>query len=154
MLQKYKLFFPVLLITLSSCHVKNDFNSNSELKAFSDFEIVTSHTILWKDLLNQEYEQYVVFIYSETCSHCHEIQDEIIAFAQDNIHKIYFIDTRNDQDVSIIKDIEPTYYATDIKDIGILGTPSLLEISEATLTANIAGKENILTYLNDMHQMN
>ena len=152
MLQKLKIFLPIFLLTICSCRVSNSSKNNGQ-KAFSDFEVVCNNQITWNDLLSQEENHYFVFIYSETCAHCHDIQDEIVGYANEDITKTYFIDSKNSGHVPVVKDIESTIGATEISDVGILGTPTLFEILHYAVYANVAGKDNILSFLFDEHPL-
>ena len=73
---------------------------------FEDYQIVNDNQINWQDVLSQEDENYFVFVYSETCSNCHDIQEEIINFAIDKVVPTYFVDTKKSGDVTISKDVD------------------------------------------------
>ena len=60
-------------------------------KTYQDYEIVQSNQIRWLDILNQQEDNYIVFIYSETCFYCHQMLDEIVDFANGDFLKTYFV---------------------------------------------------------------
>ena len=109
-------------------------------------EIIKNKEIPWLEALNQEENHYIIFVYSETCGHCHDMMDEIIDFAKSDILVTYFINTRKNE-VPISREIIEN--TTDITELGILGTPTILEIESKTVIKNIAGIDKCLTFLID-----
>lgn len=101
-------------------------------------------SINWSDILKQNNENYYVYIYSLTCSHCQELKNFIIdeALKRDDI---YFVKGTN-KDV-VKTDVSDTIGATDEKYIAILGYPTLLKISNKTLVVNAAGNSKIIDIL-------
>ena len=115
-------------------------------KTFKQFKVVVDNSIEWKNILDQEEDNYIIFFYSETCAYCHEIQEEVIDFAITCPLKTYFLDTmENDVPIDSDKKIGVSNY----EEASINGTPSILEVENATITANISGIDDCLTYLNE-----
>ena len=115
-------------------------------KAFKQFQVVVDNSIKWPDILNQEENKYIIFFYSETCAYCHEMQEEVIDFATTCPLKTYFLDAlENDVPIDSDKKIGVSNY----EEASINGTPSILEVENATITANISGIDDCLTYLNE-----
>ena len=120
--------------------------SASQYKAFKEFQVVVDNSIKWPDILNQEENKYIIFFYSETCAYCHEMQEEVIDFATTCPLKTYFLDVmENDVPIDSDKKIGVSNY----EEASINGTPSILEVENATITANISGIDDCLTYLNE-----
>lgn len=144
---KYRLFIvPLALLTmLSAC---SSTTSNSSKSAYSEYQIVNEKQIKWENILSQSEEEYVVFFYSETCSHCHEMMNEIISFATDNIEPTYFLDVAKNE-IVIQKVEEIKIGIDDINEFGILGTPTLVEIKEGKVAANIGGLDPCLSFMNE-----
>lgn len=109
-------------------------------------EIIKNKEIPWLEALNQKENHYIIFVYSETCGHCHDMMDEIIDFAKSGILVTYFINTRKNEVPVSREIIENT---TDITELSILGTPTILEIESKTVIKNIAGIDKCLTFLID-----
>ena len=109
-------------------------------------EIIKNKEIPWLEALNQKENHYIIFVYSETCGHCHDMMDEIIDFAKSGILVTYFINTRKNEVTVSREIIENT---TDITELSILGTPTILEIESKTVIKNIAGIDKCLTFLID-----
>ena len=109
-------------------------------------EIIKNKEIPWLEALNQKENHYIIFVYSETCGHCHDMMDEIIDFAKSGILVTYFINTRKNE-VPISREIIEN--TTDITELSILGTPTILEIESKTVIKNIAGIDKCLTFLID-----
>lgn len=133
-----------LMITSCSSHVEE----SSKKSQYSEYEIVNDRQIKWSDVLSQEDEGYVVFFYSETCNHCHEMMEDVIAFASENIEPTYFLDTALNP--VVIKPLEEIEIGVDdIKDFAIRGTPTLVEVSKGVVTAHVGGLDPCLTFMNE-----
>ena len=136
------------LALLTSCSSSNSEQSNSN--ASSGFDIPVEQQIIWTDCLSQEEEDYLVFFYSETCNHCHEIMGDVLAFSEENIIKIYFSDVaKGETKIPISRDVDDTLGIDDINSFFIAGTPTLIEVYEGTVTANVPGKDACLSFLNE-----
>ena len=129
---------------LTSC--SSNESSLQTTKKFKDFEVVINNSIKWPDILDQEEENYIIFFYSETCAYCHEIQQEVIDFAITCPLKTYFLDTLEN---AVPIDSDKKIGVTNYEEASINGTPSILEVENATITANISGIDECLTYLNE-----
>lgn len=129
---------------LTSC--SSNESSLETTKKFKDFEVVINNSIKWPDILNQEEENYIIFFFSETCAYCHEIQQEVIDFAITCPLKTYFLDTMENE---VPIDSDKKIGVTNYEEASINGTPSILEVENATITANISGIDDCLTYLNE-----
>ena len=128
---------------LTACSQSENF-SNS-FKEYKEFEVVVNNSITWPEILNQKEKSYLVFFYSETCAYCHEMQQEVIDFAITCPLKTYFLNT-SENTVPIKED--KVINIKNYEEASITGTPTILEVKEATITDNIAGIDDCLTYLN------
>lgn len=138
----------VLLALLTSCSSSSSEQSFSNIS--SGFDIPSEQQIIWSDCLNQEEDDYLVFFYSETCNHCHEIMGDVLAFSAENIIKVYFSDiNKGETKIPISREIDDTVGITDINSFCIAGTPTLIEVYEGTVTANVPGKDDCLSFLNE-----
>ena len=117
--------------------------------AFSEYEIVQNNQIIWSEIFKQNEDRYLVFFYSETCGHCHQIMGDVIAFSQEEITKMYYLNTK-DQDIKIpINPLtESTIGMDTVDELFIAGTPTIMEIKNHVVNNNIPGKDECLTYLN------
>ena len=136
---------PLLSIALTTSCTSSE-ESAPQNKTFKQFQVVVDNSIEWKNILNQEENNYIIFFYSETCAYCHEIQEEVIDFAITCPLKTYFLDVmENDVPIDSDKKIGISNY----EEASLNGTPSILEIENATITANISGIDDCLTYINE-----
>ena len=119
----------------------------NDKNTFSEYEIVNKQQLTWESIFSLD-GNYLVFFYSETCSYCHEMMENIISFAESGIIPTFFLDT-NQNDVSFNKIGEPPTGYVPIEEFFIIGTPSLIEIEEGIITAHLVGLDDCLTYLND-----
>ena len=136
---------PILSICILSACSQSE-NSSESFKAYKDFEVVANNSITWPEILNQEEKSYIIFFYSETCAYCHEMQQEVIDFAITCPLKTYFLNTS--ENTVPIKE-EKVINVKNYEEASITGSPSILEVKEATITDNIAGIDDCLTYLNE-----
>ena len=132
------------LAIVVSCSPTRETTNNKNI--VEQEEIIKNKEIPWLEALDQEENHYIIFVYSETCGHCHDMMDEIIDFAKSDILVTYFINTRKNE-VPISREIIEN--TTDITELSILGTPTILEIESKTVIKNIAGIDKCLTFLID-----
>ena len=132
----------LLAITVSCSPVVD----TAKEKTNEDYKIIQEHQISWLDVLEQNESNYIVFIYSETCGYCHDMVDEIVGFASSGILPTYFVNASNNK-VTISDDYE--IGITDINNLSIKGTPSIIEVLDKMVIANVPGLDQCLTYLNE-----
>ena len=139
---------PVLLTAMfASCStaVSEQMSKN----AFSEYGIVQNNQIIWSEIFKQEEDRYLVFFYSETCNHCHQIMGDVIAFSQAEVVKTYYLNTKEqDIKISINPATELTIGMDTPDELFIAGTPTIMEIKNHCVKNNIPGKDECLTYLN------
>ena len=123
--------------------------------AFSDYNVPTSQKIVWSDCLSQKEDHYLVFFYSETCTHCHEIMGDVLSFYEANVLPTYFLDIKaSDIIVPISNNIDLTIGVDNIDDLFIAGTPTIIEVENWIVKANVPGSDNCLTFLNEQRLLN
>lgn len=141
----FRFIASLLSITLiTSCSSNKD--STPSYKLFNEYQIVVDNSIKWPEILNQEEKSYIVFLYSETCAYCHEMQEEVVDFAITCPLKTYFLNVGEN---AVPIDSDKKIGITNYEEASINGTPSILEVENATITANISGIDDCLTYLNE-----
>ena len=146
----YKLgMLPLLLMAMfASCSPAQ--SEQMSINAFSEYKEVIDNKISWFDCLKQSEDHYLVFFYSETCTHCHEIMGDVLAFSQANIVKTYFTDIKeSDRKIPISNDVDSTIGVNNADKLSIAGTPTIIEILDSVVVANIAGKDKCLSFLNE-----
>ena len=139
-----RLFLIPFALLLLSCKQPNNPSKDSSLYQDYDYDDVEERFISWLDLLNFD-GNYYCYIFSPYCRHCENIKQIVISkeLAMDTF---YFI--RFDKDViPIIKNPELTIGQNDISQIGIIGTPTLMEIDNYSIKVNIAGEKAIVDFL-------
>lgn len=124
--------------------------AKSEQMSKNIFSVTNDQKIDWSDCLSQKEDHYLVFFYSETCTHCHEIMGDVLSFAESNILKLYFLDIKaSDSKIPISSNIDLTIGVNIVDELYIAGTPSIIEVENWTVKANVAGTDNCLTFLNE-----
>ena len=132
------------LAIVVSCSPSRETTNNKNV--IEQEEIIKNQSISWFDALNQKENNYIVFVYSETCGYCHDMMDEIIDFAKSEILVTYFINSQIYK-VPISNEIKENI--ADINQLSILGTPTILEIDNKIVVNNIAGIDKCLNFLID-----
>ncbi len=141
----FRFIASLLSITLITSCSSNE-NSTSSYKPFNEYQVVVDNSIKWPEILNQEEKSYIIFLYSETCAYCHEMQEEVVDFAITCPLKTYFLNVGEN---AVPIDSDKKIGITNYEEASINGTPSILEVENATITANISGIDDCLTYLNE-----
>ena len=132
------------LAIVVSCSPSRETTNNKNV--IEQEEIIKNQSISWFDALNQKENNYIVFVYSETCGYCHDMMDEIIDFAKSEILPTYFINAQKNE-VPVFAEIKGNIASID--ELGILGTPTILEVENKVVIRNIAGIDKCLLFLID-----
>ena len=132
------------LAIVASCSPIRETTNNKNV--IEQEEIIKNQSISWFDALNQKENNYIIFVYSETCGYCHDMMDEIIDFAKSEILVTYFI---NGQIYKVPISNEIKENIADINQLSILGTPTIIEIDNKIVVNNIAGIDKCLNFLID-----
>ena len=140
---------PLLLVAVfTSCSPSK--NESSSKNAIKEYEIVHKQEINLDDCLSQIEEKYLIFFHSETCPHCQEIIEDVIAFAESNIIKTYFLDVSKKENKINRCSFEEIEVGIDqVENLKIVGTPSIVEVEKGITTVNVAGKSACLAFLNE-----
>lgn len=99
----------------------------------------------WKNLFFPAKSQYFVYIYSPYCSHCDRIKKEVLTTIDENRDMFYL--TKFTDDVETGFNVMETIGKERIEEVYIMGTPTLIEISNHYVALNIAGEKEITDYL-------
>ena len=117
---------------------------------FSENNVPLDQKIVWSDCLSQKEDHYLVFFYSESCAHCHEIMGDVLSFYEANVLQMYFLDTKaTDTKIPIGSNIDLTIGIDNVNELFIAGTPTIIEVENWIVKANVPGSDNCLTFLNE-----
>lgn len=148
-MKKFLLIISILFLT--SCVEQNStisFSSISSIAISSEIEHeyseISYYRLNWNEIFNVEKDNYYVYLFSTTCSHCSSIKNKIIEFALNN-RNVYFIE--DSAEITFKNDVNYTIGLTSFENLAILGFPSLLKITNKILNKNIAGTEKIINEL-------
>ena len=137
------LLYLVPLFSLFGCskQIENEvIKPSNSVKISYTYDEVQEYELFWETMFDVNSENYYVYIYSNSCSHCEDLKDYIIEKALTR-GDIYFVKgTSNDQ---IGNDPNKSKYAGNPGDIWILGYPSLLKITDKKCMKNLAGISQI-----------
>ena len=134
---------------MASCHPET--NSGSSISASNPYDIMMNQATSWSECLSQEEAHYLVYLYSETCSSCNQIKGDVVAFANSNVVKTYFVDTAKPENtIQKCSAEEVEVGVSDVADLYIVGTPTLIEVRDGATVSNVAGQNKCLTLINSL----
>lgn len=136
-----KILFISIMLILVSCQKQN---SNNEERTY-DYEDVLDRFIEWKDVLMQEEEYYFAYIFSYSCGHCKDIKQDILRKTISDGWDIYYVEYTSE--ISIVDGDEPYIGISSYEDLGILGTPTLFEITSGAISNRFTGSKEIINTL-------
>ncbi len=139
-----KLFLLVSMFSLISCSGEEVASESSQTSEHT-YEEVSYLQIEWNDIFCVDEIYYLVYIYSEYCGHCNSMKNSIIDFALNPAKPLYFL--KFSSEIPVSTNVENTIGASDVSEVSILGTPTLLEIYDKKITSNIAGASEICEFL-------
>jgi hypothetical protein len=77
--------------------------------------------------------------------------EDVIAFSSSKILTTYFIDIKKSETkIPIKNEIDETIGKSDFNDVFIMGTPTFIEAENHIVKANVPGKDNCLTLINEL----
>ena len=100
--------------------------NTEEFQLFNEFQ----HLYTWEELTTQVESSYYVFVYSETCEFCREIEEQMYEFGMASADQIVFF-----MNVSKVEDM-----SNAIVD----SLPTLLEISDGVVVSEYVGIDEIV----------
>ena len=140
-----KLLMLLLFPLLAGCSTtKTEVSKPVEQKAldYTDF----SHLNLeWKNLFLPAKSQYFVYIYSISCLHCAHIKKEVLETIRDHEELFYLMEYEDG--IPITSNASETIGKEKLDEVAIMGTPTLIEITNHYIGMNIAGEKEITSYL-------
>lgn len=136
-----KITFLIAPLLIGGCNSSSTSSKRRTEPNFSssqnyDYEMVKDRIIFWSNIFSINKENYYVYFFSKTCSHCASLKSFIIEYAL-NHENIYFVEAS--EQTIFLEDVSATIGLSSIEGFGILGYPSLIKISDKIITLNIAG---------------
>ena len=138
-----KLIIPITCLLLISCNNKNKSISEDEQKF--DYTDVSERSIKWEQLFEPKDKFYYAYIYSTTCPHCNDIKQEVIYKSINNEESIYFIEYT--KDIPVGTNINDYIGQSNYINVGLIGVPTLMEISDHVITNIFVGSKEIIKTL-------
>ena len=138
-----KLIIPIACLLLISCNNKNKSISEEEQKY--DYADVSERSIKWEQLFEPKDKFYYAYIYSITCPHCNDIKQEVIYKSINNEESIYFIEYT--KDIPVGTNINDYIGQSNYINVGLIGVPTLMEISDHVITNIFVGSKEIIKTL-------
>ena len=117
---------------------------NVDVPTDHDYQEVSDYELTWESMFDVNENNYYVYFYSLTCSHCLELKNYIIGKALDR-GDIYFVKGSSKDQVT--NDSKKLIGAEIPEDFYILGYPTIALISNKKCTKNMAGITQIKSEL-------
>lgn len=126
----------IFSFTLLSC--------NKKIKKYKDL-----NEVLYENILKQEPNEYMIFVISNTCAACEELESLICKYANvaktNNLPQIYCLNLSNNQSNSLIINEDDSAYGyfvgtTNYLDVKISQTPALLIVKDGKIDTFISSK--------------
>ena len=137
---------PLLLVPfmVGCSSTKAEAKINDEQKAldYADFQDLK---LEWKNLFFPAKSQYFVYIYSISCLHCAHIKKEVLSTIEENKELFYLMEYSSE--IPITSNVSNTIGKEKVEEVSILGTPTLIEITNHYVGLNIAGEKEITDFL-------
>jgi thioredoxin-related protein len=113
------------------------------------------HLETYDQVLEQDQEDYVVYLYSETCEACQSMKEDILKVLNDvdkDTNNIYLVDVTKITE-EVVGEDEEAYSREDLLadlDIESITTPSFVVVANGALEEVITGIVNIEDFLEDL----
>ncbi len=126
-----------ILFSISGCFASEETSERETKYQYYDVEYLK---ISWTDVLSYNGE-YHVYVYSESCEACQSLKQDILNYAINKAKTtIYFVCYQtNNIPMNGNADLDKTIGATDVNDLYIGGTPTLIGVYKHSVTFNIVG---------------
>ena len=141
-----KILFIAALLILASCK-KQTISSEEKIYDYAD---VRDYFIKWEEILSIDKEHYYAYVFSFSCGHCKEIKQDILTKVIEDGWNIYFIEYESD--IPIVDSSVPYVGVSNYQELGIIGTPTLFEISNKIVVDRFTGSKEIITTLYSVSQ--
>jgi len=135
-----KIIILISTIMLFSCSGSNQ--DKSIIIKPHEYNEIEHLKINWIDSLNQNTNNYLIYFYQNHCAHCYDIKNEVITYALEGKIKIYFCN-----DINIVfyeGDLNETIGKSNIDEVFINGTPSIIEVKQKVVKDNVCGSNKVL----------
>ncbi len=143
-----KLLFLLLTPLLAGCYQEVNGTTIQDDEVVLDYDDFQDLNLEWKNLFSPAKSHYFVYIYSISCGHCGHIKKEVLDFVNANKESFYLIEYT--EEIQTKTNVVETIGKEKIEEIYILGTPTLLAVTNWSLSLNIAGESEILNYLSGL----
>lgn len=140
-----KILTLLLLPLLTGCSTtKVEATSQVEQKEldYTDFKDLN---LEWENLFLPAKSQYFVYIYSISCLHCAHIKKEVLSTIEEHKELFYLMEYQSEIPTSF--NVSETIGKEKVEEVYIMGTPTLIEITNHYVGLNIAGEKEITDYL-------
>lgn len=146
----FKLILTVFVILLTLINVTGHLIGGKVMKDYKDY---SSHQIAYNQILNKKGTYYVYF-YSNDCSHCQDLKKYIFQYIdsdkndKENGIPLYIFCVDNYlEELTSESETENILGVTDIKELKLTGTPTMVLIANKEITNAWSSTNNIKNQL-------
>lgn len=142
--------FLLCLFCITGCQEKTQTKdeygeANIIVEVERDYSEIKGYELFWETIFDVDSENYYVYFYSPTCSHCNEIKNYMIGKALER-NNIYFVKASSKDQIT--NDQKMQKYAEIPGDIWILGHPTMIKILNKKCVKYLTGTTQIKYELN------
>ena len=134
----------VLLIGCTNSEKETNIFIHKTVSISHEYSEIKNYELSWDQIFNPILENYYVYFYSTSCSHCVELKDFIIEKALKR-EDIFFVKSSNRDQFT--DDPNKSIGAENPGEIWILGYPSMLRFENKKCTKSFAGSDKIQSEL-------
>ncbi len=128
-------------VSLSITHSNEQNEERKEQVIEHSYDEISHLKIYWSTIFVQEEDNYYVYLYSVTCSHCNSIKNEMIEYALLEQEKIYFVSSSAEH--VLTQEVNKYEQIDSLDDLKIKGYPTLLKLENHIVKKNLAGAKEI-----------
>lgn len=128
----------VFVIAISSCAYR-------EIEDNCNYHEIDNKKIKWSEIFCVDLVSYYVFFFTPVCKSCSEICRKIINFSNKSYSNVFFVESS--KETVIGSSCQNLIGINNINDFYIEGFPTLIFISNKTITKVFLGVSSITYYL-------
>lgn len=111
-----------------------------------DYREINHLRIFWSQIFLVEEDNYYVYLFSPTCSHCNQIKNRMIEYALNPTIPLYFVQESTSVEINDSKANDLN--VDNLDDLGIRGYPTLLNLVNHAVIKHLSGVTQILNEIN------
>lgn len=136
----FKLSFLISTLVFGGCSKDVKFITESSTSEEYSYDFVEDRFIEWGDIFSIDENEYCVYFFSRTCSHCDKLKNFIIPIIKEK-RNIYLVESCSE--IKFVKDMHVVFGVDNVSEFGITGYPTLIKIVDKKVDSYFVGVESI-----------